>query len=143
MEKDEGRLTVTIYVSLIDESSPMAHAIKQFARMSFESIDNETYAFTSKVLRRFDFHKSKVLSQLGFLEITHDGYRNVKATRCLHNQILEYCAALHATCYQIALQNIIKTFSSAGMIISEGLLAGHSYICCGNQLQCVVYYFHQ
>ena len=91
--------------------------------MAFESIKTKEFEFGSKMLHRFRFREGKALSQLGFLEITHDDEGNVQTARCLHNQLLEYCAALHVAENPTDLQYIIDTFSSADydVVMAEGL----------------------
>ena len=121
-EKDEGLDTVPVYLSPLDTNSPKAQIIKQFAKMCFDSIKSNNFEFTSEILDRFSFRENKILGQLGFLEITNDDEGNVASARCMHNQIMEYCAAMHVVEEPTALQYIVNTYSSAQYkIMSERL----------------------
>ena len=111
VEKDEARDTLPLYESPLDLQNQ--HTILKFAEMSFESIKNKELEFTSETLQRFQFHQSKALSQLGFLEVTNDADGNVQTARCLHNQILEYCAAIHVAKNLSELEHLINTKHSA------------------------------
>ena len=120
-EKEKASDTVPVYVSPLDKSIPSRHILKEFAGMCFESIRDKLLEFSSKTLDRFDFTKSKDLSQLGFLEMTLDEEGNVESAHCFHNQIMEYCAAMYMADHPVALQSILKTFSTEGKIMSESL----------------------
>ena len=112
-EKDEGLDTVPVYRSPLDENSPKAQIIKQFAKMCFDSIKSNEFEFTCETLDRFSFRENKILSQLGFLEITSDEEGNVDSARCMHNQITEYCAAMHVADDPTAFQHIMEMYSSS------------------------------
>ena len=121
VEKDKGLQKVPVYISPMVENIPNYHIIEKFSEMCFESIKDKKFEFTSEILRNFRFSKKEALHQLGFLEITDDEKGNVVSARCIHNQILEYCAAMHVADDMHALEYILKTFSTAGGVISEEL----------------------
>ena len=122
VEKDQGLDNVPVHFTPLDENLQNHHILVNFAKMCFESIKTKKFEFTSEILGRFHFRDSKLLSQLGFLEITHNDEGKVQTARCLHNQMLEYCAAIHVAENSDALQYIISTFSSTeDNIMSEDL----------------------
>ena len=88
--------------------------------MCFESIKTKDVEFTSEILRRFRLHESKSLNQLGFLEITDDEEGKVLSARCIHNQLMEYCAAMHVADDSDALQYIQNIFTTERMSESLG-----------------------
>ena len=125
-EKDEGRDTVPVYASPMDENIPRIQRklIKQFASMCFEAIKRKDFVFTLQTLRNFDFIDGEELSQLGFLEIIKDSDGQVESARCVHNQLLEYCAAMHIAYEPDALAYLTDKFSAqnkSDIIISEAL----------------------
>ena len=130
VEKDEARDTLPVYASPLDERLPNHHLMMKFAEMSFESIKNGEFKFKSETLCRFRFNQVKVLSLLGFLEITHDDEGNVETARCLHNQILEYCAALHIADNSAALQYIINKIHPSNVVESDDSTDTDSDISC-------------
>ena len=100
--------SVPNYKSPMDDKIPVLDKliIKSLAEMCFESKRNNEFAFTSERLKHSQLYDHKVLSQLGFLDITKDAEGNLSA-RCVHNLFLEYCAALHVTQNDAALNKII------------------------------------
>ena len=112
-EKERGADKVPVFISPLDENVPAEKKalIKSFAQMCYKSVMIKNFNFTKKFLKKYKFNDRSLLSRLGFLEITTDCDDNVSSARCVHNQILEYCAALHITNDNNDLKKLIKLFS--------------------------------
>ena len=120
-EEKKGRDALPVCILSKLPNNPTVNC---FNRMCYESIKTRDFVFTTDILHRFGFYESKTLSELGFLEILKVVNNRVESARCLHNQLLEYCAACHITKNPDDLKCIINKYAlpnNASGILAEGL----------------------
>ena len=114
IEKESGGETVPVYTSPTDEKIPNStrRLISQFSKMCFECIKNKEFVISSETLERFYFKDIGILSKLGFLELKTNHLGELESAGCVHNQILEYFAAIHITENEYAMKYLIDIISS-------------------------------